>query len=210
MWHGWHAGYYVTFFNEFIVISFEKDFSTVWNKSVRVARYQSSNANMGQRTCAPDINFSGGRSIQLTPLSPPSLAGKTLLICSLSSQADQVLCYLLPTALLPRLSTSWVESLLASLPGQLSTEQPFGVRVLWALSSQLPMYSNIRNWRHPFIINYRVSTSSSTSSSWATLHGASWLGHGFCRTTPRGRKVLLMLWKRSDTFEEMKDTMSNT
>ena len=38
VWHGWHAGYYVTFFNEFIVISFEKDFSTVWNKSVRVAR----------------------------------------------------------------------------------------------------------------------------------------------------------------------------
>lgn len=47
VWHGWHAGYYVTFFNEFIVISFEKDFSTVWNKSVRVARYQSSNANIG-------------------------------------------------------------------------------------------------------------------------------------------------------------------
>ena len=41
VWHGWHAGYYITFFNEFIVISFEKDFSTVWNKSVRVARYQS-------------------------------------------------------------------------------------------------------------------------------------------------------------------------
>merc|ERR1719339_279455 len=35
VWHGWHDGYYVTFFNEFIVISFEKDFSTVWNKSVR-------------------------------------------------------------------------------------------------------------------------------------------------------------------------------
>jgi len=40
VWHGWHAGYYVTFFNEFIVISFEKDFSTVWNKSVRVARWK--------------------------------------------------------------------------------------------------------------------------------------------------------------------------
>jgi len=40
IWHGWHAGYYVTFFNEFIVISFEKDFSTVWNKSARVARWK--------------------------------------------------------------------------------------------------------------------------------------------------------------------------
>ena len=57
---------------------------------------------------------------------------------------------------------------------------------------------------------FRGSTSSSTSSSWATLHGASWLGHGFCQTIPRGRKIMLMLWKRSDAFEEIKDTMSNT
>ena len=48
VWHGWHAGYYVTFFNEFIVISFEKDFSTVWNKSVRVARCWFINANVGE------------------------------------------------------------------------------------------------------------------------------------------------------------------
>lgn len=40
LWHGWHSGYYVTFFNEFIVIGFEKDFSTVWNKSAKVARWK--------------------------------------------------------------------------------------------------------------------------------------------------------------------------
>ena len=59
-----------------------------------------------------------------------------LLICSLFINW-QVLCAILPTPLLPGLSTSWVESLLASLPGQLGTEQPFCVRVLGALSSQL-------------------------------------------------------------------------
>lgn len=26
LWHGWHSGYYITFFNEFLVINFEKDF----------------------------------------------------------------------------------------------------------------------------------------------------------------------------------------
>ena len=33
VWHGWHSGYYLTFFNEFIVINFEKDFSAIWAKS---------------------------------------------------------------------------------------------------------------------------------------------------------------------------------
>lgn len=40
VWHGWHSGYYVTFFNEFIVISFEKDFSKVWNESTKVAHWK--------------------------------------------------------------------------------------------------------------------------------------------------------------------------
>jgi len=40
VWHGWHVGYYVTFFNEFLVVSFEKDFSAVWNKSVKVGRWR--------------------------------------------------------------------------------------------------------------------------------------------------------------------------
>ena len=26
VWHGWHSGYYVTFFNEFLVMNFEKGF----------------------------------------------------------------------------------------------------------------------------------------------------------------------------------------
>ena len=33
VWHGWHSGYYLTFFNEFIVINFEKEFSGIWAKS---------------------------------------------------------------------------------------------------------------------------------------------------------------------------------
>ena len=33
VWHGWHSGYYLTFFNEFIVINFEKDFSAIWARS---------------------------------------------------------------------------------------------------------------------------------------------------------------------------------
>ena len=33
VWHGWHSGYYLTFFNEFIVINFEKEFSAIWAKS---------------------------------------------------------------------------------------------------------------------------------------------------------------------------------
>jgi len=40
LWHGWHSGYYLTFFNEFIVISFERDFSSTWRKSTKVAGWK--------------------------------------------------------------------------------------------------------------------------------------------------------------------------
>jgi len=40
VWHGWHSGYYLTFFNEFIVMNFEKEFSSVWSKSVKAARWK--------------------------------------------------------------------------------------------------------------------------------------------------------------------------
>merc|ERR1712228_929663 len=40
VWHGWHSGYYLTFFNEFLVVNFERDFSSVWNKSVKVTRWK--------------------------------------------------------------------------------------------------------------------------------------------------------------------------
>ena len=36
IWHGWHAGYYVTFFNEFIVVNFEREFGALWSKSKKV------------------------------------------------------------------------------------------------------------------------------------------------------------------------------
>jgi len=40
VWHGWHSGYYVTFFNEFIVVNFEREFSIIWKTSVKVARWK--------------------------------------------------------------------------------------------------------------------------------------------------------------------------
>ena len=33
VWHGWHVGYYVTFFNEFIVMNFEREWASIWSKS---------------------------------------------------------------------------------------------------------------------------------------------------------------------------------
>ena len=33
VWHGWHSGYYITFLNEFLVVNFEKDFASIWDKS---------------------------------------------------------------------------------------------------------------------------------------------------------------------------------
>ena len=74
--------------------------------------------------CAPNIYFAGGRSILLTPLSPPPLAGKRLhFIGSLFMNGlfRQVLCALLPTPLLPGLPTSWMEPLLAGLSGQMGS-----------------------------------------------------------------------------------------
>jgi len=40
VWHGWHSGYYVTFFNEFICMNFERDWTQMWSKSERVARWK--------------------------------------------------------------------------------------------------------------------------------------------------------------------------
>jgi len=40
VWHGWHSGYYLTFFNEFLVVNFEREFSSIWSSSVKVARWK--------------------------------------------------------------------------------------------------------------------------------------------------------------------------
>lgn len=40
VWHGWHLGYYVTFFNEFIVMNFEREFASIWSKSAKVTRWK--------------------------------------------------------------------------------------------------------------------------------------------------------------------------
>jgi lysophospholipid acyltransferase 5 len=36
LWHGWHPGYYLTFFNEFICMGFEAEWSKVWARSKKV------------------------------------------------------------------------------------------------------------------------------------------------------------------------------
>jgi len=38
MWHGFHTGYYVTFFNEFITMNFEKEFLALLERSERMER----------------------------------------------------------------------------------------------------------------------------------------------------------------------------
>jgi len=40
LWHGWHPGYYLTFFNEFAVMKFEAEFTKVWNNSEKVKRWE--------------------------------------------------------------------------------------------------------------------------------------------------------------------------
>lgn len=40
VWHGWHSGYYLLFFNEFIVVNFERDWAAVWAKSPVVKRWR--------------------------------------------------------------------------------------------------------------------------------------------------------------------------
>jgi len=40
VWHGWHSGYYLTFFNEFIVVNFEREFGALWAKSKKVGRWR--------------------------------------------------------------------------------------------------------------------------------------------------------------------------
>jgi len=40
VWHGWHSGYYLTFFNEFIVVNFEKEWAAIWAKSAKVSRWK--------------------------------------------------------------------------------------------------------------------------------------------------------------------------
>lgn len=37
-WHGWHPGYYITFFNEFLVMNFEKGFFTMTSNSPTIQR----------------------------------------------------------------------------------------------------------------------------------------------------------------------------
>lgn len=38
VWHGWHVGYYVTFFNEFIVMNFEREWASIWSKSGKLIK----------------------------------------------------------------------------------------------------------------------------------------------------------------------------
>jgi len=41
VWHGFHAGYYVTFFNEFATVTVERQFLSIWGKSPKVGVWKS-------------------------------------------------------------------------------------------------------------------------------------------------------------------------
>jgi len=47
VWHGFHSGYYLVFFNEFLSIKVEREFLSIWSKSAKVERWSSS--PMGSR-----------------------------------------------------------------------------------------------------------------------------------------------------------------
>jgi len=42
VWHGFHSGYYLVFLNEFLIIKVEREFLSIWSKSVKATRWQSS------------------------------------------------------------------------------------------------------------------------------------------------------------------------
>jgi lysophospholipid acyltransferase 5 len=41
VWHGWHSGYYVTFFNEFVILKWEKDAEFIISKNPRLQDFLS-------------------------------------------------------------------------------------------------------------------------------------------------------------------------
>merc|ERR1712055_69076 len=41
VWHGFHAGYYTTFFNEFVTVMVERQFLSIWGKSSKVGVWRS-------------------------------------------------------------------------------------------------------------------------------------------------------------------------
>ena len=47
VWHGFHSGYYLVFFNEFLSIKVEREFLSIWSKSAKVERWSST--PMGSR-----------------------------------------------------------------------------------------------------------------------------------------------------------------
>jgi len=41
VWHGFHSGYYLVFFNEFLSIKVEREFLSIWTKSAKIVRWES-------------------------------------------------------------------------------------------------------------------------------------------------------------------------
>jgi len=41
VWHGFHPGYYITFFNEFVTVMVERQFLSIWGKSSKVGVWKS-------------------------------------------------------------------------------------------------------------------------------------------------------------------------
>ena len=44
VWHGFHSGYYLVFFNEFLAIKVEREFLSIWSKSAKAARWTATTA----------------------------------------------------------------------------------------------------------------------------------------------------------------------
>jgi len=39
VWHGFHSGYYLTFFNEFLTVKVEREFLAIWSRSEKVEKW---------------------------------------------------------------------------------------------------------------------------------------------------------------------------
>jgi len=39
VWHGFHSGYYLTFFNEFLTVKVEREFLAIWSRSAKVEKW---------------------------------------------------------------------------------------------------------------------------------------------------------------------------
>ena len=99
VWHGWHSGYYITFLNEFLVVNFEKDFASTWDKSgkdqnicllIYKVLFDFSQGNQVEGTSSLQHNDSGSR-LDILSFLPTSLFPS--LPAAFCGQIHQSLCF---------------------------------------------------------------------------------------------------------------------